>query len=95
MLHQSPSITCLSGIVEVAVTINTIVTVFENGMTKHVGWLAVTMLPNERNLLGILMLESIWHDGSPVHTHESSFCGIAAKVGLSLFSHFECSSLIK
>jgi hypothetical protein len=54
------------GRVEEAIPIDTIISMFENHMSKNTLGIRMTVLPNKWNLHGILMRERIRKDGSAV-----------------------------
>jgi hypothetical protein len=70
----------LAGLIEVSVSVNSIITILENGVPQNILRVGMTMLPNERNPHLVLMLESARHDSSTVRALESSFGSVTAEI---------------
>jgi hypothetical protein len=70
----------LAGLIEITVSVNSIITILENGVPQNILRVGMTMLPNERNSHLVLMLESARHDSSTVRALESSFGSVTAEI---------------
>jgi hypothetical protein len=81
----------LLGGVEEPVGVDALVPVLQNRVSEDVVDAAVTVLPDQRNLLLVHVLESTTHDGSTVGALEASLGGPAAEIGF----HFDCSFLLR
>ena len=86
VLNQSATVTAGLGVVEVAVRVHPIGTSLEKSVTKNIARLVVNVLPNERNLLAIHVLESLGHDRSSIGALEASLGCVTAEISF----HFDC-----
>jgi hypothetical protein len=80
MLEKLTSLLCLLRLVEEAIGVDAVISVLENGMTQNVLRILVSVLPHERHLHGVLMLESARHDGTAVGALEPRLGGVAAEI---------------
>ena len=87
MLNEGLSRFALFGIIKYTVSINAIVSVLKNSVTKNRIGVVVVMIPNQRNGLAIVMLKSIFFDDPSVSTKEIVSGCIARKVTCNI--HFE------
>ena len=74
-------------VVKHTVSINSVVSIFQNGMSQYVVGIVMLMIPNKRNRLSVLFFESILHNHPAIGTFEICFCCPTAEI-IILF-HFE------
>ena len=84
--HQGLGVVGRFGGVEICVCIHTIFPVLENRVAQYVARIVVSVLPNKRNLLPVVDLERVRHNGPAVGALETSLGCVTAKVS----SHFDC-----
>ena len=72
-------------VVKCAICINTFVTVLKKSVAKNLIWVIVTMIPNKRNGLTIIVLKSIFHDNSTIRAFEICFGSPSAKIEIFHF----------
>ena len=66
MLEKLSSCMGLCGLIEITVRVNAIFTILKNRVTENVLHIGVTVLPDERDLHSVLMLECIGHDDQSI-----------------------------
>ena len=93
MLNEGLSRFALFGIIKYAISINTIVSVLKDSVTKNRIRVIVVMIPNQRNSFAVVMLEGILLNDSSVSTKEIVSGCIARKVTID--SHFELPPCLK
>ena len=72
-------------VIEIAIGIYTICSIFEIGMPKNIRDTVVLMPPTERHFLAVLILKSIRHDHTLISACDISFRSIAMKVTIGVF----------
>src|SRR5215216_680772 len=87
VLDQSLSVLAGFGAVEEAVGVNAVLPSFEHDVAEHVLRVVVPVLPDQRNLLAVHVLESLGRDGPTVGALEPSLRGVSTKVRCF---HFGC-----
>ena len=68
MNYSRTSVLCALSVIEVTVSVNAIGTILQDGMTKNVRYVLVSVLPDERNFHAIILFKSIRQDSSSVRT---------------------------
>ena len=63
---ELPSVIARIGVVQLAVGVDAILTVLELGVAKHVLGIGMTMLPDERNVLAVVLDERVLQDSPTV-----------------------------
>ena len=81
-------------VIEIAIGIYTICSIFEIGMPKNTCDTVMLMPPTERHFLAVLILKGIRHDHTLVSACEIGFRGITMKVTIRVFQFHSanCSS---
>ena len=66
MLEQFPRVVSSGGVVEVAVSVNALGSVFQSDVAENVVGVVVTVLPDERDNVPIIVCECVVANSSPV-----------------------------
>ena len=85
MLHRLHGVLSCVRLIEESVRINTIVSVLQLGVTENVIYVAVAVLPNQRNGITIVILERVRKNGSTIRTLDVRFRGIATEIRVQCF----------
>jgi hypothetical protein len=80
VLHELLRVLGLGRLVEEPVGVNAFLALLENGMPQNVLRGAVPMLPDERDTLGVLVLEGVGLDNAPVGALQTVLSGPATEV---------------
>ena len=72
-------------VIEIAIGIYAICSIFEIGMPKNIRDTVVLMPPTERYFLAVLILKSIRHDHTLISACDIGFRSIAMKVTIRVF----------
>ena len=72
-------------VIKCTICINAFVTVLKKSVTKNLIWVIMTMIPNKRNGLTIIVLKSIFHDNSAIRAFEICFGSPSAKIEIFHF----------
>ena len=80
-------LTCLArfSVIKCTICINTFITVLKKSMAKNLIWIIMTMIPNKRNGLTIIVLKSIFHDNSAIRAFKICFGSPSAKIEIFHF----------
>ena len=70
MLNEGLSRFTLFGIIKYTVSINAIVSVLKDSVTKNRIGVIMVMIPNQRNSLAVVMFEGIFSNDSSISTKE-------------------------
>ena len=72
-------------VIKCTICINAFVTVLKKSVAKNLIWIIMTMIPNKRNGLTIIVLKSIFHDNSSIRAFEICFGSPSAKIEIFHF----------
>ena len=72
-------------VIKCTICINAFVTVLKKSVAKNLIWVIMTMIPNKRNGLTIIVLKSIFHDNSAIRAFEICFGSPSAKIEIFHF----------
>ena len=72
-------------VIKCTICINAFVTVLKKSVAKNLIWVIMTMIPNKRNGLTIIVLKSIFHDNSSIRAFEICFGSPSAKIEIFHF----------